>query len=177
MADAKLPPTATYAATPHFTPFDVAATRAVTDSYRLRHVKHHNAEVSVEGAKGIATRERESGPFFLVSLTTVPGMRAAGMVHDAVHSLLTFQIRQPDCLLLVAPRSYERFPTAQVNLTTIFHRLRSRNPALRMRYCSRDYGPGSKLLCALPVLRRLARHEPQKWALITADVRQRQSNR
>ena len=106
-------------------------------------------------------------------MSTVPGIRAEKMARVAIMSLLsTKAARTPDCLLLVAARKYMRFPAASVNLTNILEMLPARhrhNPKLRTRFCAQDYGPGSKLLCALPVLRRLAWREPDKWFLILAD--------
>ena len=111
------------------------------------------------------------GPFFLVSVGTVPGVRAKGMVLRSLESLLNMA-RAPDCTLLVAPRSFMRFPNETVNLEQIRGRLSEKaqkNPTLRMRYCARDYGPGSKLLCALPVLRRLAKPAMERWMIVLAD--------
>ena len=114
-------------------------------------------------------KPNHDGPFFLVSIATVPGERASRMVQEAASALLTGS-RVPERLVIVAPRVFVRFPGESVNLAAV--RLgfnREHWPRLETRYCARDYGPGSKLLCSLPVLRRLASAKPSAWALVLAD--------
>ena len=120
-------------------------------------------------------KQSPTGPFILVSIGTVPGMRGAHFVMQAAESLLA-QTRVPDRLLVVSPRKFARWPNESVDLTKVQKSLdaacsRRHLPTTIVghRYCERDYGPGSKILCALPALKKLARTSSTSWTLVVAD--------
>ena len=108
-----------------------------------------------------------NGPHFLVSLGTVPGFRAQMSVPQTIQSLLK-QWYPPRAVVVVAPRSFRRFPGQHVDLEGV-RQASKKDPRVMTRYCDQDYGPGTKLICALPVLRILAASAPEVWSLIVAD--------
>ena len=105
-------------------------------------------------------------PLLLVSIATVPGIRESRMVGEAVQSLLRGS-HVPERIVIVAPRFFTRFSN-RVNFTRLRGQFLGNLQRVEMRYCAQDYGPGTKLLCALPVLRRLAT-APNIWSLVVAD--------
>ena len=120
----------------------------------------------------LTTSPREAsaeGLHFLVSIGTVPGARSERWVEQTIHSLLQ-QTRKPDRILVVAPKLFVRFPNQTVNLASVLSKINGVGMARVMtRYCEADFGPGSKLLCALPTLRELAAGAHRRWALVLAD--------
>lgn len=106
-------------------------------------------------------------PRFFVSLSTLPTRSPI----KTLDSLLHWQTRAPEVVLVVAPRVFIRFPGRTVNLTDVRAAFPADANRLETRYCEADYGPGSKLLCALPPLRARMLHDTRggEWALVVVD--------
>ena len=77
-----------------------------------------------------------------VSIASVPPR--LHFVDRTVSSLMK-QTRPPERVLLVLPIHFARWPGATVNLSLV-----APHPALEVVRCEDDWGPGTKLLCALP---------------------------
>ena len=91
-------------------------------------------------------------PDLYVAMTTIPP-RAGKSLRHAIDSLFAMR-RRPDRVLVSAAGTYRRFPGARVNLSAT---LSARDGLVERLDGCEDAGPGTKLLCALPRLRALAR--------------------
>jgi len=101
-------------------------------------------------------------PRLYVAITTIPP-RAGPPLQHAVDSIFK-QRRLPDKLIVSASERYKRFGDANVDLASLraddgLHPNLFETRLKRLSSCE-DLGPGTKLLCALPVLRSLAAAEP-----------------
>lgn len=101
-------------------------------------------------------------PRLYVAITTIPP-RAGPPLQHAVDSIFK-QRRLPDKLIVSASDRYKRFGDANVDLASLraddgLHPNLFETRLKRLSSCE-DLGPGTKLLCALPVLRSLAAAEP-----------------
>ena len=101
-----------------------------------------------------AARPSAPVPGLYVAMTTIPP-RAGKHLQEAVESLFKMR-RQPDRVIVSASAVYKRFPTAG---KIKFSNLAPRSQLETLTACE-DNGPGTKLLCALPRLRELARGQP-----------------
>jgi len=106
------------------------------------------------------------GPLLYMTLTTIP--RRVHLIDRVVRSLVQ-QTRPPDKILLSLPRLYHRFPNETVDASRI-----QPHPLLSVTECEADYGPGSKILCAVGQLATLLASQPlgrQAFAVICDDDR------
>ena len=88
---------------------------------------------------------------------------------DRVVRSLVQQTRPPDKILLSLPQFYHRFPNETVDASRI-----QPHPLLSVTECKADYGPGSKILCAVGQLATLLASQPlgrQAFAVICDDDR------
>jgi len=92
-------------------------------------------------------------PVYLAMSTVPPRQHAC----EAALESLSHLRPQPNGVILSAVRAYTRWPTQKVNLSQMAVPIGLR---LERTYCNRDHGPGSKLICALPVVQRLVRRLP-----------------
>ena len=106
------------------------------------------------------------GALLYMTLTTIP--RRVHLIDRVVRSLVQ-QTRPPDKILLSLPRLYHRFPNETVDASRI-----QPHPLLSVTECKADYGPGSKILCAVGQLATLLASQPlgrQAFAVICDDDR------
>ena len=106
------------------------------------------------------------GALLYMTLTTIP--RRVHLIDRVVRSLVQ-QTRPPDKILLSLPRFYHRFPNETVDASRI-----QPHPLLSVTECKADYGPGSKILCAVGQLATLLASQPlgrQAFAVICDDDR------
>lgn len=105
-------------------------------------------------------------PSLYVAMTSIPPRMRTHLLH-AVSSIFK-QTRPPDRVIVSAARRYRRFAGAPPALSDV---LPAREGLDRVT-CDDDAGPGSKLLCALPRLRELARADAGRggqWVVLVDD--------
>ena len=119
------------------------------------------AATSSLSATAVSPRNR-----FYVCIATVPGREP--LLPVVVQSFLK-QYRVPDRVLVLVPRVFamRKGPSSnplrgEVDLSRL-----PRHPRVEARECDRDYGPGTKLLCALP---RVLQLEPASSGSGTPDL-------
>jgi hypothetical protein len=126
-----------------------------------------NITRSSTALRAAARNPRKPGePRFFVSMATLPDRNP----YRALRSILEFQTHAPEVVLVVAPRTFLRFPNKTVDLERI--RKPFNDTRLETQLCDTDNGPGTKLLCALPRLREVvAASDPSdaEWALVVVD--------
>ena len=83
-----------------------------------------------------------------VSIASIP--QRLHLVPNTVKSMAA-QTFPPERVFLVLPYRFTRWPTVSVNLSLVVQPI---HPLLQICRCERDDGPGTKVLCVLPHLRR-----------------------
>ena len=99
-------------------------------------------------------------PLLVVALTTLPPRALKKMLKRSVVSLAE-QLRQPDRILVSVPQQWQRFG-ASANLSVKVATMLPAIDAIELTKCIEDEGPSTKLLCALPRLRRYWREAQQQ---------------